>query len=239
MNNQSSVDPLDVLLKLKINHSKVKEVSKLSGSGDFKFHLVCDNKKEYLLRAFNYQQYLLNHGKEEYNYFLQYQLLTWLHKYTDNVPIAFKPFRLQQLNWYCLLLQWMPGISLNQVILINWDEIEYIAESIKELEQLIHGYCFKQANQYHHKHHFIIDRKNRLYDLISNYYSQINADENKKNLYKLLIHQLKHHWSNLCFSKYSMNHGDLNFLKFFITSLICFVKNSKVPLIFWCANVYC
>ena len=212
VNNQSSADPLDVLLKLKINHSKVKEVSKLSGSGDFKFHLICDDKKEYLLRAFDFDQYNAHAGNEEYNYNVQYQLLKWLHQFIDNVPKAIKPFKLSSLNWYCLLLEWMPGIRLNQVILTNWDEIDYIAESIKELVQLIHGYYPKQANWYSNKHHFIQDRKNRLDDLIVNYYGQIVTDENKKRLFNLLTHELKYSWKSLCFSKYTMNHGDLNFL---------------------------
>ncbi|MBQ3621836.1 hypothetical protein II941_03570 [bacterium] len=75
VNNQSKLDPFDDLLKLKINHSKVKKVSKLEGTGDYKFHLICDNHKEYLLRAFDALQYSLHAGNEEYNYTTQYYLL--------------------------------------------------------------------------------------------------------------------------------------------------------------------
>ena len=211
-NNPSNVNPLDVLLKLKINHSHVKEVIKLNGSGDFKFHLICDNKQEYLLRAFDANQYFDHAGKEEYNFHTQYYLLKWLHKFTNNVPDAIKPFELPVLNWYCLVLEWMPGISFNQIILTGMDEIEYIADQIKELVQLVHSYQSKHANRYINKHRYIKDRKHRLYDLIWNYYSQIIKDNNKKDLFDLLIHELKHYWANLCFTKYAMNHGDLNFL---------------------------
>ena len=211
VNNQSNKQ-LDVLLKLKINHAKVKEVRKLKGSGDLKFHIICDDNHEYLLRAFAIDEYFKHVGKEEYNYLKQYQLLTWLHQFTNNVPVAFKPFKLNSLNWYCLLLEWKPGVSLNQVILINLDEMEYLADQIQVLVQLVHQYQLKNANLYFHKHHFINDRKARLFNLIGKYYLQINSDANKKHLFYLLVHHLKKHWSSLCFSKYAMNHGDLNFL---------------------------
>ena len=226
VNNQSNLNPLDTLLKLKINHSKVKEVSKLDGNGDYKFHLVCDNHQEYLLRAFDVHQYALHVGKEEYNYNTQYHLLKWLHQFTSNIPTAFKPFKLKSLHWYCLLLEWMPGISLNQVVLINWDEIEYLADQIKDLVSLVHKYHFKNANKYHHKHRFIQDRKSRLFNLAWNYYSQIAIDQNKKHIFYLLTHQLKHYWANLCFTKYAMNHGDLNFL-----NLLYNLDNEEVNLI--------
>lgn len=226
VNNQSKLDPFDDLLKLKINHSKVKKVSKLEGTGDYKFHLICDNHKEYLLRAFDALQYSLHAGNEEYNYTTQYYLLNWLHQFKNNIPTAYKPFKLKKLTWYCLLVEWMPGISLNQVVLINWDEIKYIADCIKELVSLIHQYHLKSANKYHHKHHFVQDRKSRLFNLAWNYYSQIEIDKNKKRLFYLLTHHLKHYWANLCFSKYAMNHGDLNFL-----NLLYDLDNEEVNLI--------
>ena len=226
VNNQSKLDPIDTLLRLKINHAQVKEVSQLKGSGDFKFHIICDDKKEYLLRAFDFNEYFKHVGKEEYNYFKQYQLLTWLHQFTSNVPVAFKPFKLGSLNWYCLLLEWKQGISLNQVILINWDEIEYLAEQIEVLVKLVHKYQFKHPNWYLHKHWFINNRKSRLFNLTWNYFSQINDDANKKHLFYLLIHHLKKHWASLCFTKYAMNHGDLNFL-----NLLYDLDNEEVNLI--------